>query len=134
MDELQQALLNARIMPERSEIIATLKQLEALQCGKFIAGRRGRVSRFEWSVDCANLGRAATGENVKVEYVQKVKLVHAAKVTEGYIRHNYQVRPDFRLTVTLPEDLTVSEAKRIGVFLQTLPFGPETTPPQKLAA
>ncbi len=38
------------------------------------------------------------------------------------LRHNYNLRPDFQVTIPLPVDLTHSEAARLADFVRTLPF------------
>ena len=38
------------------------KQLEALEAGQFVTGRRGWPSRFVWSVGMVSVGKTAAGE------------------------------------------------------------------------
>ena len=40
----------------------------------------------------------------------------------AYLEHSFQLRPGLRITLTLPTDLTRSEARRLAVFLKSLPF------------
>src|SRR6266478_7179034 len=46
----------------RQQLIEVLRGLEKLGCGRFVSGRRGQPSRFEWAVQITSLGKAATGE------------------------------------------------------------------------
>ncbi|HXQ39058.1 MAG TPA: hypothetical protein VN843_33975 [Anaerolineales bacterium] len=51
---------------ERKEIVAFFKQLENLNCGKYISGyKRGNVneqSRFVWDVSLVSVGKVATDQ------------------------------------------------------------------------
>jgi hypothetical protein len=40
----------------------------------------------------------------------------------AYLEHSFQLRPGLRITLTLPTDLTRSEARRLAIFLKSLPF------------
>lgn len=46
----------------RLELIASLRKLEHVGMGKFIAGRRGNPSRFAWAVGLVSAGRCAQGK------------------------------------------------------------------------
>src|SRR3989442_7113182 len=56
--------LIARILQEentvvkRQDLIHVLRKLQELGCGRFVTGRRGQPSRFEWIVQIASLGKA----------------------------------------------------------------------------
>lgn len=56
---------------DRTAAIALAKQLEDAGCGRYIVGRRGSISRFEWEFSCISLGRAMTGKAVELKKVDK---------------------------------------------------------------
>jgi len=111
------------ILPDvsRSEIIDTLKKLDEFRFGRFLVGRRGAVSRFEWEVSLRSVGRAAMGEGT-VEAVSSESEEDEEAQAPRAIRHEYRLRPDFAAQFELPEDLTAREANRLADFLKTLPF------------
>ena len=117
VDRLQEILPDVA----RGEIIDVLKKLDDLKIGRFLVGRRGAVSRFEWDFSLRSVGKAAMGEGT-VEPV-------AAEFDEGeeaqpsaVIRHEYRLRSDFAAHIELPADLTAREANRLADFVKTLPF------------
>jgi hypothetical protein len=104
----------------RADIIDVLKKLDECGFGRFVVGRRGAASRFEWSVPLRSVGRAASGQGtVETEFGKPDEDDPAPHV----IRHDYRLRPDFTAQVSLPEDLTAREAERLADFVRTLPFG-----------
>jgi hypothetical protein len=42
--------------------------------------------------------------------------------TTGTISHRFVLRPDFRVDVDLPADMTQAEARRLAAFITSLPF------------
>lgn len=111
----------------RRDVIDVLKQLENFNCGKFVVGRRGAPSRFEWDVEMIGLGNAARGMETKI-----VRLNEGEKHTDDHdeeedvppmIEHRYTLRPDLPVTLSLPANLTEKEAARLSEFIKTLPFG-----------
>jgi hypothetical protein len=48
---------------ERGDVVRVLKALESSECGRFVAGRRGKESRFVWAEDCIRVGAASKGDN-----------------------------------------------------------------------
>jgi len=53
----------------RKSAVALAQELEAAGCGRFIVGRKGAKSRFEWHYSRVSLGQAAVGETEKIEPV-----------------------------------------------------------------
>lgn len=51
----------------KSDIRELFRNLEGLNCGTYITGRRGHPSRFKWSVGITSLARAATGESQAIQ-------------------------------------------------------------------
>lgn len=111
----------------RREMIDVLKQLKEYGIGDFIIGRRGQPSRFEWAVEMIGVGKAARGENAEIEPLGdmatgEVDEEEDLEVPDGAIRHTYNLRPDFGVSLNLPNDLSNKEAVRLADFIRTLPF------------
>ena len=104
----------------RGEAIEVLKKLADLGCGSFVVGRRGRPSRFEWSVGMVGVGKAAAGESVEIEEVSQDD--PNEETSEQSFPHRFQLRPDFLVEVSLPGNLTNAEASRLADYIRTLPF------------
>lgn len=116
----------------RKSAIDFFRKLERLGLGRFIAGRRGKQSRFEWHEDVKmiEIGKCAKGgsADVPTTVVESDSLPHrslpedAAHLRQRSIRHTYNVRKDFEVAFELPGDLTSHEANRLSCFVRTLPF------------
>lgn len=110
----------------RRELVIALKKLEKLECGKFIIGRWGQPSRFEWAVQMIGVGRAAKGEGGTVEPLRaeeaKPEEAVDSEPAANTIRHTFNLRPDYTVTFDLPSDFGVKEAFRLAEFVKTLPF------------
>jgi hypothetical protein len=114
---------------ERSEIISFFRELETAGCGKYIEGRRGHSSRFEWYAPMNGVGLAAKGEQNLVEGLVASEAVPPVNVDsldrEESIAHTFYLRPDFPIKILLPKDLRSVEAERIADWVKTLPFNLE---------
>ncbi|MEE9269767.1 MAG: hypothetical protein V3V49_05840 [Candidatus Krumholzibacteria bacterium] len=104
----------------RSELIDFFKTLEALSLGTFIVGRRGRASRFRWSVNPAELAVVASG-GIEDGDAAGSEGGNGGSEAET-ITHQYVLRPGFILKLRLPVDLSNEEASRLAGFLRSLPF------------
>lgn len=121
------------------------RQLEALNCGKAVVGRRGHPSRFEWGVSQISVGNAASDKDGSIEAlpadaenseedndldsISPDTFVTAATQTryvapsrENFISHTYRLRRDLEVNLSLPSDLSANEAHRLAEFIRTLPF------------
>lgn len=110
----------------RSDIVQTFKNLERLEFGEFIIGRRGQPSRFRWKVHMIDAGRAAKGEEASVQPIREDEILSSESVAEemsaNSIRHTYNLRPNYIVQMELPSDLSAKEATRFAEFIKTLPF------------
>lgn len=126
------ALLEAQgLEVMRQDVTDILRELEETGCGVFVAGRRGRPSRFLWSHNLISVGRAASGSDEEPERLPDLpatqpriarRTQRAETPANGEIIHSFNLRPDFRTEFSLPEDFTADEAERLAAFLRTLPF------------
>ncbi len=148
-------------VPRRQAIIL-LRELEELGYGAFKVGRKGHPSRFEWSIDPAELDAVLDGDgdgependesDVEVEREQseleatgaddegsgrarvlfmqgnQIDLVDASSArshrrhSRGEIDHAYVLRPDCRVSVSLPDNLTRREAEVLADWIRNLSF------------
>lgn len=127
----------------RAQIIQVLHELQNVGCGTFKAGRRGFVSRFEWDVNLADVGKAAQGTATTVqplvapddtaEETETAKPTVTVKRKRGrplgsrnhialspVMRQRFALRPNFMVGLTLPRDLTQTEAKKIGDYVHLI--------------
>jgi hypothetical protein len=51
----------------RGEAVSLARALEEAGCGEFVVGRRGAPSRFKWEFSTISLGKAAAGEEQRLE-------------------------------------------------------------------
>lgn len=104
---------------KRADLIQVFRELEKLDVGRYVEGRRGWPSRFVWSVKSANAGRLARGEATEVENVQ----TEDAETEEAdMLEHTFKLRADLDVTFSLPIDLTYAEAERLAGFVKVLPL------------
>ena len=120
----------------RRQAINLLRDLESLGYGAFKVGRKGHPSRFEWSIDPAELAAAldAGGEpdcddddepsetlTVNHDELALAELPRA-RTTERDIAHQYVLRPDCRVSLNLPDNLTRREAEVLADWVRNLSF------------
>ena len=112
----------------RAEIIMMFKQMEKLNLGSFVIGRRGGKSRFEWAVSMVDAGRAATGEIETIDDLDDLEpdAIEDTDFDEGVIEHKFKLRKGMDpIVISLPQDLTPLESKRLSRFISCLPFDVE---------
>lgn len=112
----------------RAEVIDLFKRLAELDLGTFVHGRRGGQSRFKWAVRLTDVGKAYAGEIDAIESVDEEDLeeeIYSLNDDDELIDHEYTLRPEVRVLLSLPADLTRREAKRLADFINTLPFDEE---------
>ncbi|MEZ6056206.1 MAG: hypothetical protein R3C01_05835 [Planctomycetaceae bacterium] len=111
---------------KRWKIIAAFRLLEEVGCGRYVEGRHGHPSRFAWNPEYKSLAiaRAALGEAL-VTVDQTEELVEGELSVEGddsLLEHYFNLRADYQLELSLPIDLTISEAERLAAFIRSLPL------------
>lgn len=105
----------------RGDIIAMFRSLESLDCGKYLEGRKGHKSRFEWSKSSLVVCQLGSGEVEKTELKELSQVGQEDDQNDTEIEiHTFKLRPDFTLEIELPIDLSPREAERIGQFCQSL--------------
>ncbi len=117
----------------RSDVVRVLKALEQAGCGKYVAGRKGHQSRFQWHVDMVAVGRYASGQATVINEIHPAtsgeeEVLDAQDAPadsangSGELTHGFQLRPDLLVSIGLPTNLTPAEAARLADFIRTLPF------------
>ncbi len=103
----------------RSQIIDAFRELEKLQCGTFVTGRKGWPSRFVWNIGLVEVGKVASGEE---QQVRTTEVQSNAEEEAETLKHIFFLRPDMQVELSLPSDLTLREAKRLATFVESIPF------------
>lgn len=136
----------------RAHLVYALRVLEELGCGRFVVGRKGYPSRFEWAYDARSIGKvgmgtatqvsALDGEDLGDEDETSKSLGEQAvpwsaeqeqegegpppsfqEIPEPMYHHRFRLRRGLEIVLALPESLTTSEAERLAAFIKTLPLG-----------
>src|SRR5471030_2886155 len=131
VSSLYMSLWEAGQRKPKPELIRVLRLLGKLSCGKFVTGRKGNLTRFEWdgpkysplSVGVAAGGVQPIGENQgEGDQESGIEDSVEAAVDTSVIYHWYRLRADWIVDLKLPADLTAWEATRLSEFIKTLPF------------
>lgn len=110
------------------DMVRLLKELGEMGVGRFLAGRKGQETRIEWAFDVRSLGKVAAGGGSRLEEVPadaEIEEDEGAAETaaaDETIPHVFQLRPDMKVEIALPEDLTDREADRLASWIKSLPF------------
>jgi hypothetical protein len=103
----------------RADVVTSMKELDRLRFGKFTVGRRSKESRMTWYVDLGALGQCAQGHEIDFDD----PLEPAAPGNEAAdIVHVFHLRPERRISLKLPSNLSAAEARRLADFILALPF------------
>jgi hypothetical protein len=129
VDRLEEALAVAGSPLLRSDIVEVFRELDRAACGRFVVGRKGKPSRFEWVVGLTDVGRAARGEPVAVPPIRtsdldgdEVESSEARRAPHEMREHRYWLRSELEVRLALPKDLVQAEADRLAEFIRTLPL------------
>lgn len=107
----------------RGEIIQVFQEFERIGCGTFIVGRKGHPSRFQWTVGLPSVGKAAAGEDVPLDVISEEEREQADELPEGELEtYAFPLRPNLKVELQLPTDLSSAEASRLADFIKALPF------------
>lgn len=97
-----------------SEVEAFFDELEAADCGQFVRDEGG--SRFLWLLKANQVARAARQKSP--EMVSST----TESVAAPRVLHQWRGRADWTLTLELPPDFSVDEARRLCHFVLALPL------------
>ena len=102
----------------RWEVIALFRKLEEEGHGKFIEGRRGHPSRFEWTSNPIDVGKAAQGGNAEISPVSTSPSPENGP--DEVRKYHFPLRSNVDAVFELPTNLTQREADRLSAFLKSL--------------
>lgn len=125
----------------RQVVVDLLKKLDELGLGRFIIGRRGYPSRFEWSESIGTAERAALdelkhrveapscsgGEDVSAYGTGNVldlprDISALGSQESALLPVSYPLRQNLTVTLNLPRDLTRAEAAKLAGFVKRVYF------------
>ena len=107
----------------RSLAIEFFRRLEKLGFGQFRVGRRKKPTRFIWGTALTEVAAAAIGQTPREAIAEQPHDNGGPRAgVPKLVAHSYVLRENLTLRLELPVDLTASEAKRLGTFIQTLPL------------
>lgn len=121
----------------RSDIVAALKQLQELGFGSYTKGAHGYASRFGFarSQGPLRLSMLARGiaeeEDLPDDFYSEVEERKPSELDppgidfagdEESVTHRFLLRQDLEVAFSLPADLTFKEAKRLSLWLKSIPF------------
>jgi hypothetical protein len=110
----------------RKQAIILLRELESHGYGTFKVGRKGHPSRFEWIVDPEEHRKLLddeADERVPPEPAPTpLELPSTPVFSAAEVQHQYVLRPDYRVSLSLPENLTPREAEVLGDWVRNLSF------------
>ncbi len=107
----------------RQSVVSGMQKLQELRCGRFVRGRRGQPSRFEWKVQMISVAKVARGENVRILCLSSNELKTSDESDAQLIimsSHVFPLSGGRSLKFELPLDLTTKEAGRGAEFFKAL--------------
>ena len=119
IDSLLSSLASKGQEISRPDVIRFLRQLQELDCGSFVTGRKGHPSRFNWRVGLTSISNAAAGKDVTLVPITEN---HKEEADDDLLCHTFFLRPDLPVTIHLPPDFSSAEASRLADFIKALPF------------
>ncbi len=78
------ANIDEEFVLQRSEVISVMRELQTLQLGKFITGRKGWESRFEWWSSRVQVGLAAMGKTDEVAITEDAPEISEEELIESH--------------------------------------------------
>lgn len=109
----------------RSDVIAGFRSLEEVGIGKYVEGRHGWKSRFEFIDKVTTVIKLLDGENLSGLELETFE--QSSLDSDESCSHVFMLRPDFSVEIRLPADLTEREALRLSKFVECLPLEGDST-------
>ena len=122
--EIQELVTSPENQFSRWDVIEALKKLQGLGFLYFISGRKGRQSRTVWNVSIRKLNLASRDNAIEELEITSNKYntqtVKIKKEKGNTYKHSFQLRPDFKINISLPKNLQKEEITRLSTFITTL--------------
>ena len=96
----------------RPIVVDLLKQLSHLSLGRFIIGRREKLTRLVWLADPVTVGKTARGESDAIEFQ------YGEISSKKMIRYELVLRENMKVSVDLSSRITSEEARRLSTFMR----------------
>lgn len=113
----------------RRNAIDLLRALEDAGAGEFRLGRKGHPSRLVWSTDAQALVDKVLGREVgpvdssaSESEPDPPPPTRPRSIPASAIDHAFMLRPDLRIGLSLPVDLSAREAAVLGEWVRNLSF------------
>ena len=138
MSETKVRVLHDKTDVPLSDIIRILKELSKIGVGEFKTGRRGKESRIVWKFSAPSVGLLALGETSLLDPIEPafdsetayseepnfnepVPVAHELGETELHFEtHLFNLRPNLPISISLPLNLSQSEARRLSAWVGML--------------
>jgi len=102
-------------LQEHRDLLRFVKGLQNARYGRFIVGRKGYRSRFEWDQrffsELLNCRQTSNGD----------REAQGCGRSSRVVAHRFVLRPNFELALNLPRDLCPKEARRLAKFVNSIP-------------
>ncbi|PTX35453.1 hypothetical protein [Allosediminivita pacifica] len=76
--------INEEMIVSRQDVISVMKSLDELKLGRFIVGRRGAESRFEFWTSRVQIGQAAMGQIDRIDIDEEIVELEEEDVIEAH--------------------------------------------------
>jgi hypothetical protein len=96
-----------------------LKSFDLHGCGRFLTGRRGQPSRFNWAYSATEIANEVVGA------------VPPPPDEVVFVEHKIWLRPGVQVTVQMPENTTRDEAEKVAGVVRNLWLVTDDTKPDQ---
>lgn len=116
----------------KPKLLAALRKLHQLELGVYIKGSHGHKSRFAFSQGLGpkQIANMAIGSELEAGIEDPINC--EARIDDDFdidsfinvnmVKHKFRLREHLDIIVELPADLKLTEAKRLGLWLKSIPM------------
>lgn len=105
----------------RRNAVDLLRALAEADAGEFRLGRKGHPSRLVWSTDPRQLVARVLARDTKPSEPEPT-IEPASEFRSASVDHVFVLRPELRIHLSLPSDLSSREAAALGDWVRNLSF------------
>jgi hypothetical protein len=119
-DEQETAIenLERELNISKTEMYELVRGIIDIEIGDRTIGRHGAKSRIHWRYALPDIDRCSRGKASTLEPIEAAKFAQRRKKVP-VIDHVIQLRPDFVVKFSLPQDLSPFEVERLKKFIDT---------------
>lgn len=113
---------------KRSQVVSALKKLHSLEFGIYTKGVKGYASRFTFPIAKGPLWLSLLAQGGEEDDLPDDTsndfIVNEDETGDDndLVSHKFLLRNNSEIIFNLPSDLTIIEAKRLGLWLKSIPF------------